>query len=115
VATGLGVAFHLGSVLLTALLVAAVDPAATGLAVLAAITIARLSLAVPILPSGLGANEAILALLFAGMSLSPQTALAALLLGRVALVLTTALGAGLLLFGERGIKPRDVSSFAATP
>ena len=81
VATGLGVAFHLGSVLLTALLVAAVDPAATGLAVLAAITIARLSLAVPILPSGLGANEAILA----------------------------------LLFGERGIKPRDVSSFAATP
>jgi len=85
------------------------------LAVLAAITIARLSLAVPILPSGLGANEAILALLFAGMSLSPQTALAALLLGRVALVLTTALGAGLLLFGERGIKPRDVSSFAATP
>jgi len=113
-ATGLGVAFHVGSVLLTALLVAAVDPSATGPAVLAAITIARLSLALPILPSGLGANEAILALLFAGLSLSPQTALAALLLGRVALVLTTALGTVLLLFGRQGIRRGDLSSAAST-
>lgn len=90
------------------------DPAATGPAVLAAITIARLSLAVPILPSGLGANEAILALLFAGLSLSPQTALAALLLGRVALVLTTALGTVLLLVGRQGIRRGDLSSVAST-
>lgn len=102
-ATLLAVAFHAVSVLLTALLVAAVDPSATGAAVLAAIVVARLSLAVPVLPSGIGANEAILSLLFAGLGLAPQVALAALLLTRVALVLTTLLGAGLLLFDREGI------------
>jgi uncharacterized membrane protein YbhN (UPF0104 family) len=79
---------------------AAVDPAAVGVPVVAAIIVARLSLAVPILPSGLGANEAILVLLFSGLGLAPQTALAGLLLGRVALVLTTLVGASLLLFGR---------------
>lgn len=103
VATLLALAFHAVSVLLTALLVAAVDPAATGIAVLAAIVVARLSLAVPVLPSGIGANEAILSLLFAGLGLAPQIALAALLLTRVALVLTTVLGAGLLLFDRQAI------------
>ena len=98
--TGLGLAFHAVSVLLTALLMAAVDPAAVGVPVVAAIIVARLSLAVPILPSGLGANEAILVLLFSGLGLAPQTALAGLLLGRVALVLTTLVGASLLLFGR---------------
>ena len=102
-ATLLAVAFHALSVMLTALLVAAVDPSATGAAVLAAIVVARLSLAVPVLPSGIGANEAILSLLFAGLGLAPQVALAALLLTRVALVLTTLLGAGLLLFDREGI------------
>lgn len=102
-ATLLAVAFHAVSVLLTALLVAAVDPSATGAEVLAAIVVARLSLAVPVLPSGIGANEAILSLLFAGLGLAPQVALAALLLTRVALVLTTLLGAGLLLFDRHGI------------
>lgn len=103
VATGFGLAFHAASVLLTGLLVAAVDPSATGISVLAAITVARLSLAVPLLPSGIGANEAILSLLFAGLGLAPQTALAALLLTRVALVLTTLLGTGLFLFGRQPI------------
>lgn len=98
--TGLGLAFHAISVLLTTLLVAAVDPSAAGAPVVAAIVVARLSLAVPILPSGLGANEAILALLFTGLGLPPQAALAALLLGRVAMLLTTLVGAGLLLFGR---------------
>jgi uncharacterized membrane protein YbhN (UPF0104 family) len=102
-ATGLGFAFHGISVLLTGLLVYAVDPSATGISVLAAIVVARLSLAVPVLPSGIGANEAILSLLFAGLGLAPQTALAALLLTRAALVLTTLLGAALLLFGRREI------------
>ena len=114
-ATGLGLAFHLVSVLLTALLVAAVDPSATGLSVLAAITVARLSIAVPVLPSGLGANEAVLAVIFAGLALSPQTALAALLLGRVALVLTTVLGTGLLLFGRPTIRRGDARSVASAP
>lgn len=98
--TGLGLAFHGVSVLLTALLLAAVDPNAAGVPVVAAIVVARLSLAVPFLPSGLGANEAILALLFTGLGLAPQTALAGLLLGRLALVLTTLVGAGLLLVGR---------------
>jgi uncharacterized membrane protein YbhN (UPF0104 family) len=98
--TGLGLAFHGVSVLLTALLIAAVDPSAVGMPVVAAIVVARLSLAIPILPSGLGANEAILALLFTGLGLSPQAAIAGLLLGRVALLLTTLVGASLLLFGR---------------
>lgn len=102
-AAGFGLGFHFLSVLLTGLLVAAVDPSATGISVLAAITVARLSLAVPILPSGIGANEAILSLLFAGLGMAPQTALAALLLTRVALVLTTLLGTGLFLFGRHEI------------
>jgi uncharacterized membrane protein YbhN (UPF0104 family) len=103
VATLLALIFHGVSILLTALLVAAVDPSATGIAVLAAIVVARLSLAVPVLPSGIGANEAILSLLFAALGLAPQIALAALLLTRVALLLTTLLGTGLFLFGRQGI------------
>ena len=98
--TGLGLAFHGVSVLLTALLLAAVDPNAVGIPVVAAIVVARLSLAVPFLPSGLGATEAILAILFTGLGLAPQTALAGLLLGRLALVLTTVVGTGLLLVGR---------------
>ncbi|MDP9469003.1 MAG: flippase-like domain-containing protein [Chloroflexota bacterium] len=110
IATGFALAFHAGSVLLTGLLVMAVDPSATGISVLAAIMVARLSLALPILPSGLGANEAILALLFGGLGLAPQAALAALLLTRVALVLTTLLGAGLLLFGRHEITRAETST-----
>lgn len=108
VATGVafGLAFHAASVLLTAVLVAAVDPSAVGPAVLAAIVLARLSLAIPILPSGLGANEAILAISFAGLGLAPQTALAGLLLGRLALLLTTMVGASMLLLG-RGVVPAE--------
>jgi uncharacterized membrane protein YbhN (UPF0104 family) len=102
-ATALGLTFHAMSVLLTALLLAAVDPSTVGAPVVAAIVVARLSLAIPILPSGLGANEAILALLFASLGMAPQVALAGLLLGRMALVLTTLIGAGLLLFGRQGI------------
>jgi uncharacterized membrane protein YbhN (UPF0104 family) len=71
-----------------------------GLPVVAAIVVARLSLAIPILPSGLGANEAILAVLFTGLGLFPQAAIAGLLLGRVALLLTTLVGASVLLLGR---------------
>lgn len=115
-ATALGLAFHGVSVLLTGLLVFAVDPSVAGPSVLAAVVVARLSLAVPVLPSGIGANEAILSLLFAGLAMAPQTALAALLLTRAALVLTTLLGTGLLLFGRTGIghaTPSTVPPFIA--
>ena len=99
-ATLLALGFHGLSILLTALLVAAVDPSAIGIPIVAAITVARLSVAVPILPSGIGANEAILSLLFAALGLAPQIALAALLLTRVALLLTTLLGGLSLLVGR---------------
>ena len=101
--TGLGIAFHAASVLLTAVLVVAVDPRAIGVPAIAAVVVARLSLAIPFLPSGLGANEAILALLFSALGLAPQTALAALLLGRLALVLTTLVGTGALLAGRPAV------------
>ncbi len=57
---------------------------------------ARLSLAVPITPSGLGVQEGVLAALFASIGLAPETAVAGLLLGRLALVLTTGIGVLLL-------------------
>jgi uncharacterized membrane protein YbhN (UPF0104 family) len=110
VATLLGLLFHAVSVLLTVLLVAAVDPSAAGIPVVAAIMVARLSLAVPILPSGIGANEAILSLLFAALGLAPQIALAALLLTRVALLLTTLLGAMSLLVGRPRIPAAALGS-----
>jgi glycosyltransferase 2 family protein len=113
-ATALAIGFHAASILFTALLVAAVDPSATGPAVLAAVTVARLSLAVPVLPSGLGANEAILSLLFSSLGLSPETALAGLLLGRLALVCTTLLGAGLLVFSRRHGRT-DVAARGSAP
>ena len=114
-ATGLGLAFHGVSVLLTGLLAVAVDPSATGISMLAAVVVARLSLAVPVLPSGIGANEAILSLLFAGLGMAPQTALAALLLSRAALVLTTLLGTGLLLGGrnDQAVAPAASSQLPA--
>jgi uncharacterized membrane protein YbhN (UPF0104 family) len=97
---GLGLVFHLVSVLFTLLLVAAVDPAAVTPASLAALAVARLSLAVPISPSGLGVQEGALSALFVGIGLSPEIALAALLLGRISLLSTTVVGAAAL--GLRG-------------
>lgn len=94
---GLGMAFHAGSIGLTWLLVLAVDPGAPGALVLAALAVARLGMAVPLLPSGLGVQEGVLGLLFLGLGLPPDTALAAMLLARISLLLTTALGALLLL------------------
>lgn len=99
---GSGVAFHALSVGLTFLLILALDPVIPPVPVLAAITIARLSLAVPITPSGLGVQEGVLAVLFGSIGLSPGTAVAGLLLGRLALVLTTGIGVWLLARSDRG-------------
>lgn len=94
---GLGLVFHLAGVWLTYGLVLAVDPGTASLAALAAVAIARVSLLIPITPSGLGVQEAALALLFIGIGLPAESALAASLLARLSLVLTGALGALALL------------------
>jgi uncharacterized membrane protein YbhN (UPF0104 family) len=94
---GQGLAFHAGSIGLTWLLVLAVDPAASGLPVLAALAAARLATAVPFLPSGLGVQEGALGLLFVGLGMPAETALAAMLLARLSLLVTTVVGAVLLL------------------
>jgi uncharacterized membrane protein YbhN (UPF0104 family) len=103
---GLGLVFHLAGVWLTYGLVLAVDPGAASVAAVAAVAIARVSLLIPITPSGLGFQEAALALLFIGIGLPAESALAASLLARLSLVLTGALGAiALLLPPDHGEVP----------
>jgi uncharacterized protein (TIRG00374 family) len=96
----LGLAFHLGCILLTYVLVLAVDPLPFSLATVGAVAVARLSLAVPISPSGLGFQEGALSVLFVGIGLAPEVALAALLLARVSLVFTTLIGVAALALGR---------------
>jgi uncharacterized membrane protein YbhN (UPF0104 family) len=100
-----GIGFHAVSIVLTWLLVLAVDPGAPAGPVLAAMTVARLSLAVPVTPSGLGIQEGALAFLFAGLGLAPDLALAAMLLARLALLLTTGIGVALLLHARPSAPP----------
>ena len=102
----LGTAFHAGAICLSYLLVLAVSPSAAPGPVLACLAIARLSILVPISPSGLGVQEGALSLLFAQIGLSPETALAAALLNRLALLTTVALGGALLALGG----PRPAAS-----
>lgn len=94
---GLGLVFHALGIGLTYLLVLAVEPDAATVAAIAAVAIARVSLLVPITPSGLGIQEAVLAALFVGIGLPAESALAASLLARLSLVLTGAIGAGAML------------------
>jgi uncharacterized protein (TIRG00374 family) len=91
-----GLAFHAASIGLTWMLVVAIDPGVPALPVLAALALARLALAVPFSPSGLGVQEGMLSLLFVGLGLPPNTAVAAMLFARISLVLTTAFGATLM-------------------
>ena len=100
---GLALIFHALSIGLAAALVTAVDPGAgIGLPVLGAIAIARLSLAVPISPNGIGLQEGLLGLLFVQLGMAPEVALAASLLNRLALVATAALGWIAITFAPRG-------------
>ena len=91
-----GLVFHAVAIGLTGLLVVAVEPMAPIGGVFAALAVARLALAVPITPSGLGVQEGAAAILFAGIGLAPGVALAAMLLARLGLVLTTLVGVALL-------------------
>jgi len=93
VGLALGILFHAVGVGLTFLVVLSVDPGAASLAALAAVAVARVSLLIPLTPSGLGVQEAALAVLFVGIGLPAESAIAASLLARLSLVLTAALGA----------------------
>jgi uncharacterized membrane protein YbhN (UPF0104 family) len=64
--------------------------------IVAALALARLSLAVPIAPSGIGVQEGALAALFILLGASPETAVAASLLGRLSLLTTTGIGLALI-------------------
>jgi uncharacterized membrane protein YbhN (UPF0104 family) len=97
----LGIAFHAGCIVLGYLLVLAVAPDAPAVPVLAAVAVARLSIALPLTPSGLGIQEGLLSLMFAGLGMAPAVAVAAMLLSRLALLLTAALGTLALVSARR--------------
>jgi len=104
---GSGLAFHAGSIGLSWVLVHAIDPGAPLVPVVSALAVARLALAVPVTPSGLGVQEGLLGALFVSLGMPADTALASMLLARISLILTTAAGAVLL---ARSRPPRPVSS-----
>jgi glycosyltransferase 2 family protein len=108
-----GLAFHAGSIFLTWLLVLATDPSSPSWPMLAAIAVARLSLAIPLSPSGLGIQEGTLAALVAGMQLAPQAALAAMLFARISTLLLALVGVALMLRGTPRLQP--VGPAAALP
>jgi uncharacterized membrane protein YbhN (UPF0104 family) len=91
---GLGLVFHAMSLCLGLLLVRAVDPAASAdpLVVLGALAVARVSLAVPISPNGIGVQEGLLAILFVRLGLPAETAIAAALLNRLGFLATAGIG-----------------------
>ena len=93
---GYGLVFHAASVLLGYVLVGAVDPAVASqqpVVVLAALAVARLSLAIPVSPNGIGVQEGLLGVLFVQVGLPPETAIAGALLNRLALLIAAGLGA----------------------
>jgi uncharacterized membrane protein YbhN (UPF0104 family) len=112
----LAVAFHLGSMALVYGLVVALGGHAAAGPVLACIAIARLSILIPLSPSGLGFQEAALSVLFLQIGLTAETALATALLNRLAMLGTMALGAALIVSGRTGtITPRYKDSRQGYP
>ena len=71
---------------------------------IASIAVARLTILIPLSPSGLGFQEAALSVLFLQIGLSPEMALATALLNRLALVLTVALGTALIVGRRSGTR-----------
>jgi uncharacterized protein (TIRG00374 family) len=101
----LGLVFHAGALLLTWGIAVAVEPAAATLAALAAVALARLTLVVPITPSGLGVQEAAMTGLFVAIGLPAEAALAAALLARLSLLLTAVIGAVALARPRPAVEP----------
>jgi uncharacterized membrane protein YbhN (UPF0104 family) len=108
-----GLLFHAGSIGLTWLLVVAMNPSTPTWPMLAAIAVARLSLAIPISPSGLGVQEGTLAALVAGMQLAPQPALAAMLVARLSTLMLAAIGVMLIVMAPGGPKVGRLSETSA--
>ena len=69
---------------------------------IASIAVARLTILIPLSPSGLGFQEAALSVLFLQIGLSPEMALATALLNRLALVV--ALGTALMVGRRSGTR-----------
>lgn len=113
ISLGLGALFHLASIVLTYLLLSAVASGPLPLSALFAIAVARLAIAFPLTPSGLGVQEGALSVAFAALGLDPAVALAGLLLSRCALLITGALGMALFM-GHRG-SPAAAASTADKP
>lgn len=86
------------------LLVAALGGHADAGPVLACIAVPRLTILLPLSPSGLGFQEAALSVLFLQIGLTAEMALATALLNRLALVGTMALGAALIVSGRTGTR-----------
>ena len=102
-----GLLFHLIAIGLTLALVLAVDPAVPILPVVSALAVARLTLAIPLAPSGLGLQEGAIAVLFTGIGVAPEIGLAAMLIARLGLLLTTVVGVALLVSpGRWGLADR---------
>jgi uncharacterized membrane protein YbhN (UPF0104 family) len=104
--TSLALAFHLGSIAMVYLLVVALGGHADAGPILACIAVARLSILIPLSPSGLGFQEAALSLLFVQIGLTVEMALATALLNRLALLATMALGSTLIVSGQTGTLTR---------
>ena len=114
VAFALGLAFHAGSIGLSYLLVVAVT-GGQAVPVLACLAISRLSILVPISPSGLGIQEGALTLLFVRIGLPAEVALAAALLNRLAMLLVGMLGTALLAGGRSDHRSRNVALGSTPP
>lgn len=114
---GLALVFHGLSIGLAGVLVTAVDAAAGAMIVpiLGAIAIARLSLAVPISPNGVGLQEGALSVLFVQLGMTPEVALAASLLNRGALIATAGLGWVALTVAARRGAAGPVATSASSP
>jgi len=102
----LALAFHIGSIAMVYVLVVALGGSGDAGPVLASIAIARLSILIPLSPSGLGFQEAALTVLFLQIGLTAELALATALLNRLALLGTMALGAAFILWGRTGTRRR---------
>ena len=98
----LALAFHIGSIAMVYVLVVALGGSGDAGPVLASIALARLTILIPLSPSGLGFQEAALTVLFLQIGLSAELALATALLNRLALLGTMALGAAVIVSGRTG-------------
>ena len=107
---GLGLLFHVTSLLLVYALVASVTDQGHPAQVLAALAVARLSILIPFTPSGLGIQEGALAFLFVGLGLPAEVALAASVLNRLALLVTVLLGGVLLARGRPRLAERKAAA-----